>query len=174
MVTKQLSKRVLRLLIEFCKQVHEKRKDRDNNNNDSGPHRLDRELVGKIGELCYAYKLDLMHLCDMTIYERGQVKLGGDLGKHIHVKTCHIKYKGTDFDSWLVDINDAIYLKPSEEDLIYLAYANEEGYCEMIGHVKATDVYNRWEKSKKLAHKRAIYLDDIKDLIHEFNLKTNA
>jgi hypothetical protein len=166
MKKKTLSAAGLTKIVEFCKKVHAARATRNKRNNDSGDHRLTREITGKVGEACVAYLLNLWHKIDFDVYETGNVKFEADLGKHIHVKTCHIDAKGTELDSWLVDKSDDVFHNPHKNDKIYLAYANELGKCEVLGYVNAVDVYWIWKSSKTLFHKMALYIDDIKDLIH--------
>lgn len=156
---------------DWCDLVHENRAARDAKNNDNHTKRIDREIVGKIGELVTACFLDLRKMVDWGIHVKGKVDFTGDLGEFIHVKTCAMDAKGATADSWLVDISDKIYTSPRPEDLIYLAYADISGECEVIGYVTAEEVYRIWKPSLKLAHKWAIYKDDIIHLIKPIEIK---
>ena len=94
----KLTKKELVRIENFCHRVSKARKDRDSRNKDSGPHRIERELTGKIGEYL-AYKYTGLGKVDFSIHKTGECTFAGDLTPTTHVKTCNLKYKGSRCDA---------------------------------------------------------------------------
>ena len=151
----------------FCESVHQARANRDRYNNDSGSGRLINELTGKCGEAGVAQLWKKEELIDFEIHKNGKVQYTADLGTNVHVKTCHLKFKNKPQDSWTVDRRDPLCTNPKPTDIIVLVYANQHGNIEVYGHVMATQVIKYWKDciSPVLAHKQAIYKNDIDSLI---------
>lgn len=118
-----------------------------------------------------AWKSSGVGSVDLEIYEDGHQmrNFDGDLAPHIHVKTCNLRFKGNPiYDSWTVDRKDPLCMCPTSEDKIILVYADSfDVYAEgeVVGFVNAVDIKDKWKPTKKIPHKVAIYLEDIKDLI---------
>lgn len=156
----KLNKTGLTKIHKFCEVVHKKRSTRDTKRNDVSPNRLNNEIIGKIGE-CAAWKATKIGKLDFSYRETNTFKYDGDLDENTHVKTCHIKYKDSQFDSWTVDKKDPVCVSPKDNDIIILVYANEEGYSEIIGFVNAKEIQPYWKPTKLIPHKLAIYKNDI-------------
>lgn len=162
-----VTKRTVEFIEKFCEAVHKKRKFRDAKNNDSGKRRIKNEITGKIGEFA-AWAIYGGTKPDFNLYENGKVNFDGDLGPGKHVKTCHIKYRGRDIDSWTADKKDPIVFDPTDDDMIILVYADEKGTAYIEGHVKASDVKKFWKPTRNIPHKVAIYRDDIEEFIQPY------
>ena len=176
----QLSKEELDQVIEFARKIRQKQSkpgSRDHMNEDLTDRRLENEIIGKVGE--YAVAKLVGGTIDLRIWEsgtRGYSQFEPDIsdathtdfvGKSIHVKTCHLKYIRSSQRSWTVDQNDPIIQKPKPTDIIFLAFASATGQSLIHGHVLASHVQPYWKAcvSTFMAHKRAIYYNDIKALI---------
>ena len=176
----QLSKEELDQVIEFARKIRQKQSkpgSRDHMNEDLTDKRLENEIIGKVGE--YAVAKLVGGTIDLRIWEsgtRGYSQFEPDIsdathtdfvGKSIHVKTCHLKYIRSSQRSWTVDQNDPIIQKPKPTDIIFLAFASATGQSLIHGHVLASQVQPYWKScvSTFMAHKRAIYFNDIKALI---------
>lgn len=153
----------------------EKRGSRDFLNNDTGGLRLGDNIIGKVGEFS-ATKV-VGGDVDWRIWEtgsRGADQFEPDITGHLygnkkfHVKTCHSKHP-LSRTSWTIDRKDPIIETPGSEDWFMLMVANDEGQSAFIGFVKADSAKPYWKNciSSHMAHKRAIYYDDIKGLIKE-------
>jgi hypothetical protein len=160
----KLSDKLVDFITKFCEKVHAARKQRDLCNKDRGKQRIKNEITGKVGEVA-AWKVCGGKQPDFEIYENGRPNFDADLGNHIHVKTCHLRYKGRPLDSWTVDKRDPLCFNPHPKDVIVLVYANEYGDNEVVGYVNATDVKPYWRPTRNLYHKLAIYRSDIKEFI---------
>lgn len=152
-----------------AKKIHEARASRDQRRNDErGPYQC---IVGLMGEVM-AWKASGVGSIDLEIYEDGHQErnFDGDLAPYVHVKTCNLRFKGNSaYDSWIVDMKDPLCTNPAPEDKIILVYAdsyNDYAIGEVAGFVNAVDVKDIWKPTKKIPHKVAIYIDDIKGMIH--------
>jgi len=176
----QLSKEELAQVIDFAQKIRQKQSkpgSRDHVNDDMTDKRLENEIVGKVGE--YAVAKLIGGTIDLRIWEsgtRGISQFEPDIsdatrpdfvGQAIHVKTCNWKYLNAPQRSWTVDKNDPIIQKPKPTDIIFLAFASANGRSLIHGHVLATRALPYWKPcvSTFMAHKRAIYYNDIKALI---------
>ena len=162
----KLTAKQLVTIENFCHRVSEARESRNRYNNDSGKHRIEREITGKVGEYA-AWAVSGIGEVDFSIHETGSVKFDGDLTPTTHVKTCHSKYRGSNYDGWLIDKGDPVRKNPGDSDFIILVYADNNGNADVIGCVWAYDLLKHWRRpmNSKLRHKDAIYMSEIKHLI---------
>lgn len=165
----QLDKAELSQIKKFCEAVTKARTARDRKNNDTGDHRIIREMVGKIGEYA-AWKATGIGEVDFNIYKDREVSKNcvGDLDEVTHVKTCAEEYRDTKYDGWLVSLYDKFFDAPKLDDRIILCYATIDGAVDVVGWVKATEMkpFYRLPQNRKLAHKLAIYRSDISHIIY--------
>lgn len=175
----------------FCRQIQIKqshRGSRDLKHHDTGKGRLLNNLVGKLGEVGAAKVVG--GEVDFHIWAtgaKGRDHFDPDIinpttsyfrGKDIHVKTCHSKYGTINKDkiypsarsSWTVDARDPILVQPSNRDILVLMFADEQGNVFSYAWVEAEKVQPFWRPcmSAFMAHKRALYLQDIKDMLRYF------
>lgn len=166
----QLTQTELSKIKTFCNDVHTARSNRDRRNKDEGEHRIVREMVGKIGEYA-AWKATGIGQVDFKIYKDREVSKNcdGDLTPYTHVKTCAEEYRGTKYDGWLISLYDRWFDKPQIDDRIILCYAKVDGWVDVAGWVKATEMkpFYRLPQSRKLTHKLAWYAEDINHLIYD-------
>lgn len=166
----KLTKEEMAKIKDFCTTLSSKRRQRDIVNNDTGNHRIIRELTGKAGEYA-AWKVTKIGSVDFEIYAAADVKKKclGDLDEHTHVKTCHAKYKDTRYDGWLVGILEKWIDNPHEDDKIILAYGDEGGTVEIAGYILAKEVVGMYKLpiNRKLEHKVALYRKDIDSYIRD-------
>lgn len=160
----QLTPDELAKVKKFCDELSPKRLQRDIVNNDTGGHRIIRELTGKVGEYA-AWKATGIGQVDFNIYAASQVKhkCMGDLDDHTHVKTCHSKWRGTKYDGWLVGYLESYIDKPADNDRIILTYGDEAGLVDVVGFIYAKEVKGKYRLpvNRRLEHKVALYAEDM-------------
>jgi hypothetical protein len=151
--------------------IHNKRFGRDFRNGDTGNHRIEREIIGKLGEVAASKYYG--GTVDFSLRESGTFTFDSDLDENVHVKTCSYdeRYKS---NSWTMDRSDPLIIRPDPKDIIVLVYAklNEDGTgeTEVVGHVYAKDIISHYVdcRSPRMKHKCAFYWEDIKkDIVLE-------
>lgn len=167
-----------RKVVDFCTAIAAKqagRNSRDRMRGDVGSARFTQGVIGKLGEVAVASLTG--GTVDFSVWStgsRGLDQFEPDIpnptvqpfgGKRIHVKTCNAKYARS--PSWTVDVSDPIRTTPTAEDVLVLALANESPNVDIVGWLPATDALPHWKEcySPHMAHKRAIYMGDVRPLI---------
>lgn len=160
----QLTKEQLAEVASFCDKVTAARKKRDIRNNDTGDHRIKREMIGKIGEYGVAIAIGIGSV-DFKIYSDGQVNKNcqSDLAPGVHVKTCNLESKGKRADGWLISISERLLTDSGKSDIVIFCYASLAGAIEVVGWLSAAECkqYLRPPVNRNLQHKLAIYASDV-------------
>jgi hypothetical protein len=172
----------------FCDKIMAKQAkpgSRDYINKDMGKNRITNNMIGKFGEVGAAKVTK--GVVDFKVWSsgsRGKDQFEPDItgamdhmfkGFNIHVKTCNAKHGSMRAGrlypdvsaSWTVDVNDPVFRRPCNNDIIVLMFASDKGRVFVLGWIKATVAMRLWRpcKSVFMSHKKAIYFSDVAPLV---------
>lgn len=157
---------------------------RDIIHRDTGTRRKSQFCLGKIGEVAVARVIG--GWVDFSIWDRG-FTFDPDIempthhyftNMNIHVKTCNAKYVDKKHltvshnASWTLDKGDPIRRHPTENDIIFLMFANQSR-AFLLGFLYANQILHLWKPcvDSRMNHKMAIYYNDIKKyIIHSISV----
>jgi len=146
----------------------EKRRSFDDMNGDSGPHRIDEGIVGKMAECACFIAGPAMPLERMT----GRFSVDFGVYDHMDEETCYdcdlndcvtVKTSGKWSESightgWVANQDDPIRNDPEGKYVILCKYVSDREIL-IMGWAKATDFRGKWNDCISLGTKKCVYFD---------------
>jgi hypothetical protein len=142
----------------------DKRLEYDRINNDSGDHRIDEGIIGKMAECaCYIAgpsisleKSTGRFSVDLDIYERMEC-YDCDLNDSVTVKTSgRWSEKTLGHTGWIANQGDPVRCDPEGKYIILCKYVSDSEIL-IMGWVKASDLCGKWNDCVSLDTKKCVY-----------------